>query len=193
MWDTLLHIDTDLFRLINIQGSNAFFDILMPFFRNKYFWIPFYIFLLGLLVQQYKKRSWIIIAGVAVVIGLSDFTSSELIKKSVQRERPCQDELLSSYSNILVRCGTGYSMTSSHATNHMALAVFLFWALGQRFKKIRWPLILWAILVGYAQIYVGVHYPGDVLAGFVLGGIIGFCVYKVVHYFNSSQFPRGIA
>ncbi len=94
----------------------------------------------------------------------------------MQRPRPCQNEALKEEVRLLVPCGSGYSFTSNHATNHFALAVFFAGTLGVFFKRWRWLLFLWAALVAYAQVYVGVHYPLDVAAGALLGMTIGSLV-----------------
>ena len=111
--------------------------------------------------------------------------SSEVIKKSIERPRPCQTL---EHIEMRVHCGTGYSFTSSHATSHMALAVFwvqLFTAWGRR----RWWFIPWALLVGFAQIFVGVHYPLDVLSGFVLGATIGMLFYYLYKVSYQKMYP----
>ena len=89
------------------------------------------------------------------------------------RARPCH--LQSELTDLILRvdCGTGFSFTSSHATNHMALAVFIVMSTIFIFGKWRYLFIPWALIIGYAQIYVGVHYPVDVLSGFCLGGMLG--------------------
>lgn len=104
-------------------------------------------------------------------VGSADFISSQVVKKSVQRVRPCNDTNIAQV-RPLVRCGSGYSFTSSHATNHFALSYFLFATVGFQFKKIRGWLIAWASSVAYAQVYVGVHYPMDVFSGMILGILI---------------------
>ena len=78
--------------------------------------------------------------------------------------------------DLKVKCGGGYSYTSSHATNHFALAFFLIYTLGVQFRWIKWVLIFWASSIAYGQVYVGVHYPFDVISGATIGGIIGILV-----------------
>ena len=106
---------------------------------------------------------------------LTDFVSSSLIKDNVWRLRPCNNPDFSSWINILV----GYrpqssSFTSSHAANHFGMAMFLYLTLRKKYPK--WPLVffLWAALIAFAQVYVGVHYPADILAGGLIGMIIGY-------------------
>jgi len=107
-------------------------------------------------------------------VGMADVVSSKLVKPAVQRVRPCNDVGLKFEVRELVHCGGGYSFTSSHATNHFAIATFLYLVLGGLRKKwIRWALLAWAASIAYGQVYVGVHYPLDVITGAVLGSLIG--------------------
>ncbi len=145
----------------------------MPYWRSKYLWAPLYLFLLVFILFNYPKKGWVLLLALVATIGLADIVSSHLVKKNVQRQRPCQHEELQQRVYLLIPCGGGYSFTSSHATNHFAIAGFLILTLGKRFRQIRWPLLLWAASIAYGQVYVGVHYPSDVIAGALLGLLIG--------------------
>lgn len=109
-----------------------------------------------------------------LTIGISDTVSSQWIKKNVKRPRPCNDEVIANEVLLRIKCGGGYSFTSSHATNHAAIALFLFFVFKYERRLWRYLLILWAITIGIAQIYVGVHYPGDVGVGLIIGSLIGW-------------------
>ena len=176
--ESLIQFDYQLFELINGVWHNGFFDMLFPFFRNKYVWIPFYIFLISFLLINFKKQGAFIVLLVITLIATSDTVSSRLVKKTIKRERPCH--MLSPNDGLrpLVHCGGGYSFTSSHATNHFALAVFLCLVLGKAFKAVRIPFLLWAFLIAYGQVYVGVHFPLDVFAGALLGSWLAFLFYR---------------
>ncbi len=169
MMEELKELDKKLFLLINDGMSNSFFDFLMPWMRDKYFWIPLYIIFIVMMIYYFRKQSWIVIGVTLAVVGVSDFVSSGIFKPFFHRLRPCQNPELASHIHHIIECGTGYSFVSSHAANHFALAVFL----GLIFKeKIKWflpVLILWASLICFAQVYVGYHYPSDILAGAVIG------------------------
>lgn len=160
----------------------------MTFWRNKYFWIPLYVFIASFLVLNFKKQGLYLILAAAITVGVADTVSSKFIKKTVQRVRPCNDLWLKQDVQLLVNCGSGYSFTSSHATNHFALATFLSLTLGVLIRGIRWPLFLWAGLVAIAQVYVGVHYPSDVLFGALLGIGIGWIMAYFFRRF-SNLFP----
>ncbi len=175
----LLHWDAYVFHLINTEWSNAFFDFLLPVLRNKYTWFPFYIFLLSFFLINFKKKGIYIIMLLALTVGTADSTSSHLIKKSVKRLRPCKVLEQSKDFNLLVRCGSGYSFPSSHAANHFAMALALIFLIGKKYKWVKIPLLLWALAISFSQIYVGVHYPLDAIAGAILGSLIAILFYFV--------------
>ncbi|RMG79351.1 MAG: phosphatase PAP2 family protein [Bacteroidetes bacterium] len=175
--ETLLHWDESLFILLNNGLENAFFDAVMPWLRNKYVWLPLYLFLGSFLVINYQKRGAYILLGLLLSVAVSDLVSSHIVKKTIERPRPCREVGLRQEVHLLVPCGGGYSFTSSHASNHFAVAVFLILTLGRVFKWIKLPLALWAASISFAQIYVGVHYPLDVIGGAVLGTVSAMVVY----------------
>lgn len=170
----ILQLDQSLFFFINDGLQNSFFDAVLPWLRNKYFWIPLYVFLFFFLFLNFKKKGLILILGLIFSVGIADITSSHFIKKSVKRVRPCNDFEINEEVRTLVRCGGGYSFTSSHAANHFAIATFLILTLGQVFRRIKLPLFFWALFISFAQIYVGVHYPLDILCGAILGVLCGY-------------------
>ncbi len=173
---TLIELDQELFFIINQNWQNAFFDAVLAYWRNKYFWIPLYLFMLSFILINLKWKGWYMILGIALTIGIADTTSSKLIKPTIKRLRPCRDLEIKDQVHVIVHCGSGYSFTSSHATNHFALATFLILTLGAVFKWIRIPLLLWAATISIAQVYVGVHYPLDIIGGALLGTLIGILI-----------------
>lgn len=174
---SMLEVDRQLFYLLNSEWTNSFFDFILPIWRDKYFWIPVYFFIILFSFFNFENRSYWFLIFLVASVGSADLVSSRLIKKNVKRVRPCNDSNLENVRS-LVGCGSGYSFTSSHATNHFAVSFFLLGIFGKRFRKVRWTLILWAASVAYAQVYVGVHYPLDVLSGGILGVLIakGFLI-----------------
>lgn len=189
----MLEIDTLLFHFINQDIANPVFDTVLPIMRSKVFWIPLYAFLIAFLFFNYKAKSAIIfICFLLINVGITDFTSSSIIKKNVKRTRPCNQLELQHQVRTLVRCGSGYSFTSSHATNHFGLAAFLILTLGKLIRLIRLPLFLWAAIIGFSQIYVGVHFPLDVLFGSLLGIIIGSIMAEIYNkWIKSSIYNSG--
>ncbi len=169
----LIEGDKWLFELINSGMSNSLFDALLPLFREKLFWAPLYLFIAAFSLLNYGYRGWLIILGIGITVGLADFTSSTLIKKNVHRIRPCNDLEMADHVHARVPCGGGFSFTSSHAANHFAVAVFLIGVLGLAGKWQQKALLAWAGLIAFSQVYVGVHYPLDVLCGAGVGYLIG--------------------
>jgi undecaprenyl-diphosphatase len=139
-----------------------------------YFWIPLYVFLIAYMSINFGKRGWIYILAVVLTVAVADQMSSQVIKKTVKRMRPCHDEKLKMQVKLLVRCGSGYSFTSSHAANHFAVAVFFILTLFKNHKYLKITALGWAATVAIGQVYVGVHYPSDILGGAVLGAAIGW-------------------
>ncbi|AIM37792.1 phosphatase PAP2 family protein [Sphingobacterium sp. SG20118] len=173
MIDQIVHIDQEIFLAINQGLSNPVFDWLLPILRNPYTWAPLYLFLVIFFIKTYGKTGILIVVMTLATFGASDAISSHVIKKTVKRVRPCNDIEFKEDVNIRVRCGSGFSFTSSHATNHFALAFFWIVLFRRKWKHAMWLCITWATLISVSQIYVGVHYPFDILCGAILGILIG--------------------
>ncbi|PYF68921.1 undecaprenyl-diphosphatase [Pedobacter nutrimenti] len=171
--DALLHFDHELFLKIHRGLSNGFFDWLMPLMRNRYFWTPLYLFIVVFCIKEYKKKGFYIIGMILLTFAIGDMFSSRLIKPFVARIRPCNDPALVHDIIHRVPCGSGYSFPSAHATNHFAIAVFLIVLFYERWKPVLPLGLAWAFIISFAQIYVGVHYPIDTLAGAILGTTVG--------------------
>lgn len=170
-------LDQSLMLGINDLNLPLFLEMILTLIRFKYFWVPLYIFILAHLILRYKQKSVFVIIALMVCLGLSDGLSSHVLKPIVQRERPCQSELMQVTERV--HCGSGYSFPSSHATNHFALALFFIFIFSPLSTIYRILLLAWAGSISFAQVFVGVHYPIDVLVGAVLGSIIGILVAKV--------------
>lgn len=177
----LLELDRELFKLINGGNwHNDFVDTIMLFIRNRDTWWPLYLFLLLFAIFNLQKKAiwWILFAALTVVI--SNFISSDLIKENFFRLRPCNDPTMSDGIRILVAYRPqSSSFTSSHATNHFALGTFFYFTLNKFIGKWALLFLFWAFLVCLAQVYVGVHYPLDVICGGLIGFIFGYLVAKL--------------
>jgi undecaprenyl-diphosphatase len=173
--EKVLQLDRDLFFVINDKWSNSFFDLVLPYTRNANTWIPLYIFLLLFIPIRHKKRGLFWVLAAVVTGACTDLVSSRLIKENIFRLRPCQDKSLADHIHVLVQyCPQSSSFTSSHAANHFGFAVFIYFTLKNYYGKWVSLIFLWAFIICYAQVYVGVHYPIDVISGAIVGSIIGY-------------------
>lgn len=186
MLDQLIALDKEAFLVINQGMGNLFFDWLMPILRNPYTWAPLYLFLIIFCIKNYGKRGALVIIFLLITFGIADSVSSSVVKPAVGRVRPCNDVMFKEEVTVRVRCGGGYAFTSSHAANHFALALFLIMVFYDRWKHIIWLGLLWATAISFAQIYVGVHYPLDIVGGALLGCSIGFLTGVVYRYLQPN-------
>lgn len=159
---------------INKEWQSDMFDTIALFIREATFWVPLYAFIVLFASFNFgKKGIWWILALICLV-SLSDIISSHIIKPWLFRPRPCRDPFMAHQIRFLAKtCGLNGSFTSSHASNHFAIASFLYFTLKRNSSW--WAVgFLWAGLIAYAQVYVGVHYPFDILGGAILGFSIGY-------------------
>lgn len=174
-FSTLNAWDTWLFLKINNNWTSGFLDSILPWWREANTWIPLYLFLFVFAIMNFGWKIWPWILLVILTAVITDQTSSTLFKEWINRPRPCNDEVLKYHVRLLLnRCPGSGSFTSSHATNHFGAAVLIYTTLKPVIKKWGCLLFVWAATICYAQVYVGFHYPLDVIGGGVLGSIIGF-------------------
>lgn len=174
----MIGIDHDIFIWINQAWSHPILDSLAPWLREAEHWIPLYVAVAAYAIYRFRKKAWIPILLLIAVFGLTDVTSSKLIKPAIERARPCHEAHAGLLNvELRVHCGSGYSFTSSHATNHfgfaMIVGLLLFPAIWMR---LLW--FFWATAISLSQVYVGVHFPLDIIAGAVLGVILAKAVYR---------------
>lgn len=188
MIESILQADQKLFLALNKMHS-AGMDELMVLISGKLEWIPLYVLLLFFVIKKYGKATWIILIGAALTVTLADQISVNLFKDVFERLRPCHNpQLADLVHTVNGKCGGQFGFVSSHATNTFGIATFLGLLLTSPNK--RFPLIallFWAAIVSYSRIYLGVHYPLDVLGGGILGVIIGLATYRLVIYFLSRR------
>lgn len=185
MPEWLEKIDLTVFYFINGSLSNSFFDIIMPFLTNQNNWIlPLLAGILWMVTLGGKKgRIAAIILLLAFII--SDVVAAQLIKPYIGRIRPSHTMVDS--INLLVKKGGKWSFPSNHASNTMALAVIIsyFW------PKVRYWFIVLSLLIGFTRIYVGVHYPLDVLGGWILGYSVAWFVLSIWVITKMREIKRG--
>ena len=177
--ETLSNIDSDLFLFLNGLHT-SWLDKVMIAVTQMWVWVPIYLLLIYWTVKQYGKRCWWIFLAVGIVVLCSDQLSAHVCKPFFQRLRPCYNPDL---QNLIYlpkgMAGGKYGFVSSHATNTFAVATFLTAALCKKQNWIGVVLYLWAFVSSYSRIYLGFHYPGDILCGALLGILIGLILWKV--------------
>jgi undecaprenyl-diphosphatase len=169
MLDYIVQIDTQIFYFINITLQNTLFDWLMPFITEKTHWFPVWGVVIILLVWKGGREGRIILVFIIPLIFLSDQLSSSVLKPFFARPRPC---IALDNVHLLLNRKTSFSFPSSHAVNFFALATYF----GYFYRKYLWYFIIIAAMVAYSRVYVGVHYPFDLIAGAGIGAACAFVI-----------------
>ncbi|MCK5028567.1 MAG: phosphatase PAP2 family protein [Bacteroidales bacterium] len=188
MLEFLNNIDTNIFIFLN--GINSpFWDKIMWWISGSKSWIPMYAVIVAYIVYKQRWKSIISLIFIALVVTLADQISVQAFKEVFQRLRPCHNPALQDIVHIVRnKCGGQYGFVSSHAANTFAVAFFL-----SKFFKNRhfsWFIFIWATIVSYSRIYLGVHYPFDVLGGAALGGVIGLLTYILYTYTSKKTLEK---
>ncbi|MCC7402636.1 MAG: phosphatase PAP2 family protein [Chitinophagaceae bacterium] len=179
----ILRWDRELFNKVNGQWTNSFFDTFLPYIRNANTWVPVYLFFIVFALINFRRKGMYWVLGAVLTVATSDIISSWGIKDLIFRLRPCRDAALAGHVRFLVQyCPQSSSFVSSHAVNHFALSFFIFLTMKDITGKWLAIVLLWAFMVSYAQIYVGVHYPFDVLCGIFVGSFIGYIWAKIFNH-----------
>jgi membrane-associated phospholipid phosphatase len=174
MFDQLIQFDRHLFYIINHDWANPFFNSIMPWVCTPGNWIPLYILIIAFCLWKFKKQGIVIIVFIALSAGFADSTCNLIIKPLVHRVRPCRDPITAKTTIELTGCGMGYSFPSIHAADHFAVAIIMVLLFYRKWRWIWFWGILWAGLISFSRIYVGVHFPIDVFCGAIYGALVGW-------------------
>jgi undecaprenyl-diphosphatase len=188
MLEFLKQLDYFIFDLINQKMAVPFLDFFFITVRNSFYLQLIYIAFALFLVYKFRLKSIPYILLFIFCMASSDLISSHLIKPFFHRLRPCMEPSMADHIRRLIPCSSGFSFTSSHAANNMSVATLYAFILPYTFNRFKIAFIGFALLVGYAQIYVGVHYPIDVVSGFLIGTLVGSFYGKCYHYLKLESF-----
>lgn len=172
-------LDHELFEWIQMHMRNSFLDPIFLAARDKLFWIPLYIILISWVGFKFGRQAWKLFLLILITIIVTDQMNSTLLKKLVRRERPCNEVYFKDQFVPVLPCSGGYSFPSSHATNHMGIAIMIILTCGRYLGPFKWLFLVWALLIGFSQIYVGVHFPIDIAVGFLEGALLAYTIYSM--------------
>ena len=186
MLEALSKLDGQLFLFLNGIHS-PIFDIIMWYASNIVIWIPLYFWFLWLLYKEYSDDYWKVLLMAVALIVITDQTAN-LAKQGFERLRPSHNPAFTDLLHIMndYRGGT-YGYFSGHATSSFAVATFVSLMVGRRWKYVLFVAFAYALLVSYSRIYLGVHYPGDVLTGALFGSFSAFLMVLLFRYLRKQK------
>ena len=185
MSDKILSLDEHLFVFLNGLGSESY-DGLWLILTKQTSWIPLFLFLLYIIYNKLgAKQTLYLLIFVAILIVFTDQTSNAF-KNGFQRLRPCNNPEINSFIRI-VQSRNSFSFFSGHAASSMGVTTFLFLNFKKDFKYL-WLLFLWPLIFAYSRIYLGLHYPLDIICGYLCGAIFGFLIFKLYQKVHNSYF-----
>jgi len=187
MLEFLGNLDTQLFIFLNSINS-SFWDKIMWWISGSKSWIPMYAIIIIYIIYKFRWKAIVSLIFIAIVVTLADQISVHGFKEIFQRLRPCHTPELKDIVHLVNnKCGGKYGFVSSHAANTFAVAFFLSKLFKHKYFSIF--IFIWATIVSYSRIYLGVHFPFDVLGGAALGSLIGYLVY-LLHNFTLHKLSK---
>lgn len=181
--ETLKSLDTQLFLYLNSLHFNWLDPIMELITRRDTWFLAYLILVIWLIVRNRKEAVFQIIAIILAVV-LADQMCSSVLKPWVARLRPCHEPALQGLVHIVNECGGQFGFCSSHAANGFALATTIYLFFGKNIYTI--SLFIWAIIISYSRIYVGVHYPLDILFGALFGTIFAYLSFRFVNIIKNK-------
>ena len=189
MLDQLIEFDKKVLIYLN-SFHTPWLDPIILFSTQTLAWLPLYLFLLYLIIKEYRKKSWIVLLGIVLAIVLANEITSSLMKPYFQRLRPSNEPSLQGLIHLVDGYKGGkFGFASSHAANTFGVATFFFLLFKTTKKWIGW-LFLWAVAMTYTRIYLGVHYPGDILVGGMIGVLAGITGFRFQKWLNEYLAKR---
>jgi len=173
-------LDTQAFLWLN-SLHNDFLDPIMAWITERNSWFPLYAIIIGSLVWSQKRKSIGMLLMIIFSVIISDQVCSSILKPFAHRLRPCHESGIQHLIHLVGNCGGQFGFCSSHAANSFTLVTCLVLLFGKQFASLKY-LYLWAIIICYSRIYVGVHYPLDVLTGAGVGVLAAIFCHKIYHY-----------
>jgi undecaprenyl-diphosphatase len=192
MLDQLIELDKKLLVFLNSLHT-SWLDPVMLYLTQTYVWIPMYVLLMLLILKDFRSNSWAVFIGIAITILLANEITSSFMKPYFARPRPTHEPSLEGLVHIVSGyVGGQFGFASSHAANTFGTATF-FWLVYRNTRKWMMALFIWAAVMTYTRIYLGVHYPGDILAGITVGilsAFLGFKIHQRLFTFSQKRLSR---
>ena len=180
MLQTLDELDEQLFLYLNGLHTD-WLDALMYWITLKYTWFPVYFLLVAAVVWKYRIRGLMMCLGMLLAVGISDQITSGWMKPFFERLRPCHVTDIQAMVHTVAGCGGRYGFASSHASTTFGLATTV-WLMLRRWSAAFGWAFAWSATVAYSRVYVGVHYPLDILTGAAVGFVVGWLVYQLYRW-----------
>jgi undecaprenyl-diphosphatase len=189
MIEYLIELDKKIFLALN--GFHApWLDPVMLLVTETLVWLPLYVFLAFHIFKHYKLNGWMVLIGVVITIVLADQITSTFMKPYFERLRPSREPSLESVIHLVNGYKGGkFGFASSHAANTFGVATFFFLLFGKQYRWV-WILFVWAAFVTYSRIYLGVHYPGDILVGALVGALSALAGFKLFQWLKKMSDER---
>jgi len=191
MIEKIINLDTELFLYLN-KINSPFFDNMMWHISGKFEWMPLYFLIIYFIFKKFKKQGFLVLLFLIIAVAIADLISVHLFKNVFERLRPCHNsEIEMIVHTVNGYCGGKYGFVSSHAANTFSLASFTVLLFKNKFYSI--AILFWASTVCYSRIYLGVHYPLDIIGGIIIGIISGLLLFlllvqlKVVHNYKLNN------